>query len=56
MEVSGKLQAPAALPPEKEPRYLLDRRLGGPQSQSGREGEEKKFLHVPGIEPRSYSP
>jgi hypothetical protein len=25
----------------KNPRYSLDRRLGGPQSQSGRRGEEK---------------
>jgi len=31
MEVSGQLFAPAALPPGKEPRYPLDRRLGGPQ-------------------------
>jgi hypothetical protein len=39
--VSGQLHAPAALPPGKEPRYPLDRRLGGPQSRSGRFGEEK---------------
>jgi hypothetical protein len=41
MEVSGQLHAPAALPPGKDTRYPLDRRLGGPQSQSGRGGEEK---------------
>jgi hypothetical protein len=41
MEVSGQLHAPAALPPGKSPRYPLDRRLGGPQSRSGRFGEEK---------------
>jgi hypothetical protein len=41
MEVSGQLHAPAALPPGKEPRYPLDRRLGGPKSCSGRGGEEK---------------
>jgi hypothetical protein len=42
MEVSGQLNAPAALPPGKvPPRYPLDRRLGGPQSRSGRRGEEK---------------
>jgi hypothetical protein len=29
------------LPLGKEPQYPLDRRLGGPQSQSGRCGEEK---------------
>jgi hypothetical protein len=34
MEVSGQLYAPAALSPGKEP-------LGGPQSRSGRGGEEK---------------
>jgi hypothetical protein len=28
-------------PREKSPRYPLDRRLGGPQSRSGRPGEEK---------------
>jgi hypothetical protein len=27
----------------KSPRYPLDRRLGGPQSQSGRRGEEKNL-------------
>jgi hypothetical protein len=39
MEVSGQIHAPAALPRGKEPRYPLDRRLGGPQSQCGRRGE-----------------
>jgi hypothetical protein len=28
----------------------MDRRLGGPQSQSGRRGEKKKALTLPGIE------
>jgi hypothetical protein len=42
LEVSGQLHAPAALLPGKEPpHYPLDRRLGGPQSRSGRRGEEK---------------
>jgi hypothetical protein len=46
MEVSGQLHVPAALPPGKVPRYPLDRRLGGPQSRSGRCGEEKNLaLH-----------
>jgi hypothetical protein len=36
MEVSGQFHAPAALPPRKDPQYLLFRRLGGPQSHSGR--------------------
>jgi hypothetical protein len=51
MEVSGQLHAPAALPPGKAPRYPMDRRLGGPQSWSGRRGVEKN-LALPGIEPR----
>jgi hypothetical protein len=41
---SGQLHAPAALSPGKEPPYPLDRRLSGPQSRSGRLGEEK-ILH-----------
>jgi hypothetical protein len=39
--VSGQLHAPAALFPGKSPPYPLDRRLGGPQSRSGRREEEK---------------
>jgi hypothetical protein len=39
--VSGQLHASAALISGKEPLYPLDRRLGGPQSRSGRGGEEK---------------
>jgi hypothetical protein len=35
-EVSGQLHAPAALLPRKERRYPLYKRLGGPQSRSGR--------------------
>jgi len=27
--------------------HSLDRRLGGPQSRSGGEGDEKKFRHCP---------
>jgi hypothetical protein len=41
LEVSGLLHAPAALPPRKKSPYPLDRRLSGPQSQSGRRGKEK---------------
>jgi hypothetical protein len=54
MEVSGQLHVPAALPPEKSPWYPLDRRLSGPQSRSGRGGEEKNSQLPPGIEP--YNP
>jgi hypothetical protein len=42
-EVSGKLHAPASLLPGKKSGYPLDRRLGGPQNQSGRNSEESKF-------------
>jgi hypothetical protein len=51
MEVSGQFHSPVALTPEKEPWYPLDRRLGEPQSRSGRGGEEKNFQPPPGIEP-----
>jgi hypothetical protein len=37
MEVSGQLYALVTLP-----RNPLDRWLGGPQNQSGRDGEEKE--------------
>jgi hypothetical protein len=49
-QVSGQLHAPAALPPGNHPRYPLERRLGGPQSRSGRCGEENN-LALSGIEP-----
>jgi hypothetical protein len=43
MEVSGQLHDPPAFKPgEKNPRYPLYRRLGGPQSRSGHGGEKKK--------------
>jgi hypothetical protein len=47
--VSGQLHAPATLPPGKNPRYLFYRRLGGPQSRSGRYGEVNIF-DPPGLE------
>jgi hypothetical protein len=50
MEVSGKLDASAALLPGKEPRYPLCRRLGGPQSRSEGGGEEKNSQSLPGVE------
>jgi hypothetical protein len=49
--VSGQLHAPAALPPGKSPQYPFYRRLGGPQSRSGRYGEVK-FFTLPGLELR----
>jgi hypothetical protein len=56
MEVSGQLRAPAALPQGKNPWYPSDRRLGGPQSRSGRRGEEKNFQPLPGLEPPIFQP
>jgi hypothetical protein len=41
MEVSGQLNAPAALAPGRESWYPLDRKLGGPQSRSRSSGKEK---------------
>jgi len=39
--MSCQLQAPAASLLEKEPQYLMGRRLDGPQNQSRHSGEEK---------------
>jgi hypothetical protein len=36
--------------------YPLNRRRGGPQSQSGGGGKEKNSLPLPGMEPRQFSP
>jgi hypothetical protein len=36
--------------------YPLDRRLGGPQSRSGRSGEEKNSQPLPGLEPPIIQP
>jgi hypothetical protein len=55
MEVSGQLRIPVALPPGKSLQYPLDRRLSEPQNRSGRGGEEKNFLSILRIEPRSFS-
>jgi hypothetical protein len=50
MELSVRLHTPAALPPGGQPRYPVYRRLGGPQSQCGRYGEEQSLLPLLGIE------
>jgi len=50
MEVSGQLHAPAALTPGKGPRYPFDGRLGGHQSRSERDGEEKNSQPLPAIQ------
>jgi hypothetical protein len=50
MEVSGQLEVPAALPPEKGPRYPLC--IGGlVDLRAGLDGvENRKFLTLPGLE------
>jgi hypothetical protein len=40
----------------KSPCYPLDRRLSGPQSRSGRGGEEKDSQPLPGLEPPIIQP
>jgi hypothetical protein len=40
-EVSGQLPSQPVYPRGNNPRYPLDRRLGGPQNRSGQRGEEK---------------
>jgi hypothetical protein len=53
MRVGGQLHAPAALPPGKETRYPLYRRLCGPQGRSGR---LRKISPPPGFDPRTVQP
>ena len=53
MEISGKIHAPAALSAGKNPPYPLNRRLGGPQSQSGRFEEDKSLFHLPEFKHRT---
>jgi hypothetical protein len=43
---------PWSLNPEKLPQYQLNRRLVGPNSRSGRFGEDKNLLHPAGFESR----
>jgi hypothetical protein len=50
MEVSDQLHASAALSPGENPWYPLGRKLGGPQSRSGRCGEEKNPQPLSGLE------
>jgi hypothetical protein len=57
--VGGELSAsrPGRFSPQrKSPWYPSDRRLSGPQSRSGRDGEEKNSQPLPGLEPRSSIP
>jgi hypothetical protein len=56
MEVSKSASHPGRFTPGKEPYYPLDRSLGGPQSPSGRGGEEKNSQPLPRLEPPSSRP
>jgi hypothetical protein len=49
MGEGGQRHASAALPPGKS-RYLLYRKLGGPQRRSG---QVRKISHPPGFDPRT---
>jgi hypothetical protein len=52
MELCSQIHAPAASSHcERAPGTPLGRRLGGPQSRSGRGGVEKNFQPLPGLEP-----
>jgi hypothetical protein len=54
MGVSGQRHALPRFtppPPGKDPRYPLDKRLGGPQSRSGRRGQKKNPLPCRGSNP-----
>ena len=53
MGVGGQRHAPAALPPRKETRFPLYRRLGRPQ---GRSGLVLKISPPPGFDPRTVQP
>jgi hypothetical protein len=52
MEMNNNLYTPAALPPGKRPRNPLNKRLVGPESQSGRFGE--RYFGLTGIPARTY--
>jgi len=51
-EVSQQLNSSGCFTPREQPWYLLNRRLDGPQSQSGHFGEDRNLLPLSGIEPR----
>jgi len=52
MGTNGQLQASAALPQGKHPRYQIIRMEGEPQGWSGRVGDDINLLPLPGIEVR----
>jgi len=46
MELSVQLQALAVHVQGNSPWYPFDERMSEPQSRSGRDGEEKNYLHL----------
>jgi hypothetical protein len=52
MDVSGQLQALTALPLKRESPVIFGQRMGGPESQFGRYGDEKDLLLLLEIEPQ----
>jgi hypothetical protein len=56
MEMNDQLHALVTLSPGKEPWYLLDRRLGGPQSRPWHGGEEKNSQPLLGLRPLIIQP
>jgi hypothetical protein len=50
MEANGQFHTGPLYPQGNSPLYPLDRRLDGPQNLSGRCGEKKNLLPLPGIE------
>jgi hypothetical protein len=56
MDVNGEHHSPAALLPGKNLHYPLNRRLVGPQSHSGRFGEEMNLMLLSDFEHRTFQP
>jgi hypothetical protein len=56
MEVSGQFYAMDALHPGEEPKYPLNRKLGGSQNQSGWFVEENNLLPLSVIKPKIIQP
>ena len=54
MGASSYFRAPAALPMRKQPQYILNRKLGGPQSRSGRYEEDIVCLFSKSLKPSSH--
>ena len=55
-ERAGQLHSRSLYPQAKSPPYLLNRRLNGCRSRSGRFGEGMNLLYLPSFELRTSSP